>query len=169
LVSVEALFNGRHFDRQIIILCVSWYTSFKLSFRDLGIIMAERGCREQDYAVAIPRSPDTKAHVAQRLKGAAAGGDPLELALREEPDVAAVGRPEGDWASSVVGIGWVWRVSSGRSQICCLPFTAPAIASNFPSGERVKLWTGLISGRRWCSGACARLAVVHGNGRRRGR
>src|SRR6516165_8801424 len=34
-VSVEALFNGRHFDRQIIILCVSWYTCFKLSFRDL--------------------------------------------------------------------------------------------------------------------------------------
>src|SRR5215472_14291728 len=42
-VSVEALFNGRHFDRQIIILCVSWYTSFKLSFRDLVIIMAQRG------------------------------------------------------------------------------------------------------------------------------
>jgi transposase-like protein len=41
-VAVEALFNGRHFDRQIIILCVSWYTSFKLSFRDLVIIMAER-------------------------------------------------------------------------------------------------------------------------------
>jgi hypothetical protein len=42
-VSVEALFNGWHFDRQIIIVCVSWYTSFKLSFRDLVIIMAERG------------------------------------------------------------------------------------------------------------------------------
>jgi hypothetical protein len=41
--SVEALFNGRHFDRQVIILCVTWYTSFKLSFRDLTIIMAERG------------------------------------------------------------------------------------------------------------------------------
>jgi hypothetical protein len=37
-VSVEALFSGRHFDRQIIILCVSWYTSFKLSFRDLVIM-----------------------------------------------------------------------------------------------------------------------------------
>ena len=36
LVAVEALFNGRHFDRQIIILCVSWYTSFKLSFRPGG-------------------------------------------------------------------------------------------------------------------------------------
>src|SRR5512144_265560 len=42
-VSVEALFNGRHFDRQIIILCVSWYTSFKLSFRALVIMMADRG------------------------------------------------------------------------------------------------------------------------------
>ena len=42
-VSVEALFKGRHFDGQIIILCVSWYTSFKLSLRDLVIMMADRG------------------------------------------------------------------------------------------------------------------------------
>ena len=42
-VSVEALFSGRHFDRQIIIVCVRWYTSFKLSFRDLVIMMADRG------------------------------------------------------------------------------------------------------------------------------
>jgi transposase-like protein len=42
-VLVEALFKGRHFDRQIIILCVSWYTSFKLSLRDLVIMMADRG------------------------------------------------------------------------------------------------------------------------------
>src|SRR5262249_58986382 len=29
------LFKGRHFDREIIVLCVRWYLSFKLSFRDL--------------------------------------------------------------------------------------------------------------------------------------
>src|SRR5262249_9145511 len=40
---VEALFKGRHFDGQIIVLCVSWYTSFKLSLRDLVIMMADRG------------------------------------------------------------------------------------------------------------------------------
>ena len=40
---VEALFKGRHFDGQIIILCVSWYTSFKLSLRDSVIMMADRG------------------------------------------------------------------------------------------------------------------------------
>jgi len=42
-VPVEALFKGRHFDGQIIILCVSWYASFKLSLRDLVIMMADRG------------------------------------------------------------------------------------------------------------------------------
>ena len=43
VVPVEALFKGRHFDGQIIIRCVSWYTSFKLSLRDLVILMADRG------------------------------------------------------------------------------------------------------------------------------
>ena len=40
---LEVLFKGRHFNGQIIILCVSWYTSFKLSLRDLVIMMADRG------------------------------------------------------------------------------------------------------------------------------
>jgi len=40
--SVDDLFKGRHFDREIIILCVRWYLRFKLSFRDLVEMMAER-------------------------------------------------------------------------------------------------------------------------------
>jgi hypothetical protein len=43
LVDVEALFAGRHFGRQVIILCVRWYLRFKLSFRDLVEMMGERG------------------------------------------------------------------------------------------------------------------------------
>ena len=42
-VPIEDVFKGRHFDGQIIILCVAWYTSFKLSLRDLVSIMADRG------------------------------------------------------------------------------------------------------------------------------
>jgi transposase-like protein len=38
-----ALFHGRHFDRSIIILCVRWYITYKLSYRDLVEMMAERG------------------------------------------------------------------------------------------------------------------------------
>jgi transposase-like protein len=40
---VEELFSGRHFDREIIILCVRWYLRYKLSLRDLVEMMAERG------------------------------------------------------------------------------------------------------------------------------
>ena len=42
-LSLEDLFKGRHFDREVIILCVRWYLRFKLSFRDLVEMMAERG------------------------------------------------------------------------------------------------------------------------------
>src|ERR1700737_5402179 len=40
---VAELFEGRHFDREVIILCVRWYLRFKLSLRDLVEMMAERG------------------------------------------------------------------------------------------------------------------------------
>jgi transposase-like protein len=37
------LFKGRHFDHEIIGLCVRWYLTFKLSSRDLVQMMSERG------------------------------------------------------------------------------------------------------------------------------
>jgi len=37
-----ALFKGRHFEAEIIILCVRWYLRFSLRYRDLKEIMAER-------------------------------------------------------------------------------------------------------------------------------
>src|SRR6202043_1326751 len=37
--SAQDLFKGRHFDQEIIILCVRWYITFKLSFRDLVQMM----------------------------------------------------------------------------------------------------------------------------------
>ena len=43
LKTIEELFAGRHFDREVIILCVRWYLRYKLSFRDLVEMMAERG------------------------------------------------------------------------------------------------------------------------------
>src|SRR6266446_6479417 len=41
--SAQDLVKGRHFDQEIIILCVRWYLAFKLSSRDLVQMMAERG------------------------------------------------------------------------------------------------------------------------------
>jgi transposase, IS6 family len=36
------LFKGRHFEAEIIVLCVRWYLRFGLSFRNLEELMAER-------------------------------------------------------------------------------------------------------------------------------
>ncbi|MFC3461448.1 IS6 family transposase [Massilia haematophila] len=41
--SQSDLFKGRHFEQEIIILCVRWYLRYKLSYRDLVEMMAERG------------------------------------------------------------------------------------------------------------------------------
>jgi transposase-like protein len=38
-----SVFNGRHFDRSVILLCVRWYLAYSLSLRDLEEMMAERG------------------------------------------------------------------------------------------------------------------------------
>src|ERR1700720_1597977 len=38
-----ALFRGRQFEDEIIILCVGWYLRYSLSYRDLEEMMAERG------------------------------------------------------------------------------------------------------------------------------
>src|SRR5580693_6930082 len=43
MLNVDDLFKGRHFDRVIIVLCVRLYLRYKLSFRDLVEMMAERG------------------------------------------------------------------------------------------------------------------------------
>jgi hypothetical protein len=53
LERLEELFAGRHFDSEIILLCVRWYLRFKLSLRDLVEMMAERG-----VALRIPPSCD---------------------------------------------------------------------------------------------------------------
>src|SRR5882757_6015282 len=41
-LGLDELFEGRHFDREVIVLCVRWYLRFKLSFRDLVEMMSER-------------------------------------------------------------------------------------------------------------------------------
>lgn len=40
--NVPELFKGRHFKYEIITLCVRWYVTYKLSYRDLVEMMAER-------------------------------------------------------------------------------------------------------------------------------
>jgi IS6 family transposase len=36
-------FKWRHFEAEIMLLCVRWYVRYSLSYRDLEEMMAERG------------------------------------------------------------------------------------------------------------------------------
>ena len=54
LESLEEVFAGRHFDREVIILCVRWYLRFKLSLRDLVEMMADRVAGTYDHHAMGP-------------------------------------------------------------------------------------------------------------------
>jgi len=41
----DPIYRRRRFDREIIDLCVRWYLTYRLSYRDLVAMMAERGVR----------------------------------------------------------------------------------------------------------------------------
>ncbi|MEO8630288.1 MAG: hypothetical protein ABI612_19650, partial [Betaproteobacteria bacterium] len=57
MVSVDALFEGRHFDREVIILCVRWYLRYKLSFRDLVEMMVLSQSFRMNGVEAVSRFP----------------------------------------------------------------------------------------------------------------
>ncbi len=42
-IARDPIFRKRVFDVDIIVLCVRWYVSYRLTYRDLVEIMAERG------------------------------------------------------------------------------------------------------------------------------
>jgi hypothetical protein len=48
----SALFRGRHFRSEVIILCVRWYLRYPLSYRDLEEMMAN-----VDYPLTIRPLP----------------------------------------------------------------------------------------------------------------
>jgi len=41
--TIEELFKGRHFEREIIILCVRWYLRFKLSAIRISVLKEASG------------------------------------------------------------------------------------------------------------------------------
>ena len=43
MMTTQAPFKWRHFEAEIILLCVRWYLRYALSYRDLEEMMAERG------------------------------------------------------------------------------------------------------------------------------
>lgn len=47
-IARDPIYRRRMFDAEIIELCVRWYITYRLSYRDLVAMMAERGVTDED-------------------------------------------------------------------------------------------------------------------------
>ena len=110
------LFKRCHFDSTLIILCVRWYLTYKLSYRDLVAIMAERNVdvahttilrwvqryvpafakRWQRFARAVGTSwrvdetdIELKGKWGYLYRGVDTEGQTIDFFLREQRDIAA--------------------------------------------------------------------------------
>ncbi len=64
-------FKGKHFPKSIVLTCIRWYLSYKLSTRDLEEMMAERGV-ELDHSTihrwVVRHTPELEAEFRRRKK-----------------------------------------------------------------------------------------------------
>ena len=61
----DAIYRGRVFDAEFIELCVRWYITYRLSYRDLVAMMAERGIAARAESARLGGSTKrTSAYVA---------------------------------------------------------------------------------------------------------
>uniref|UniRef100_UPI0038BCDF54 hypothetical protein n=1 Tax=Paraburkholderia fungorum TaxID=134537 RepID=UPI0038BCDF54 len=57
LTDSDWLFNGRHFDREVILLCARWYPRSKLRLRDLkAALIGQLPCSKRQTR-ALPAQP----------------------------------------------------------------------------------------------------------------
>jgi IS6 family transposase len=64
-------FKGRHYQAEIILLCVRWYLRYALSYRDLEEMMAERGLKLDHSTIArwvLAYAPELEKRVKPQLK-----------------------------------------------------------------------------------------------------
>ena len=71
MMSRSALFRGRHFEDQIIVLCVRWYLRYSLSYRDLEEMMAERNLSVDHSTIArwvLRYAPELNKRIRRELR-----------------------------------------------------------------------------------------------------
>jgi hypothetical protein len=149
------LFKGRHFDAEIIVLCVRWYLRFGLSFRNLEELMAEglgaalctrieRGCRrELRITNRSGRVDETYLRVAGKwtylYRAVDSMGATIDFLLSVRRDAAAAKRffqaLQVTWPSASTGDqrGWEPLLSEGHCRTQAHRRTGPTLP--VPSGS----------------------------------
>ena len=88
----KSSFKWRHYEPTIILLCVRWYCRFQLSYRDIEVMMSERGL-EVDHSTVfrwVQRyAPEINKRIRPHLKmsGASYRVDETYILRREDVQV----------------------------------------------------------------------------------
>ena len=70
-MSTDTSFKWRHYQAEVIVLCVRWYLRYALSYRDLEEMMAERGLTVDHSTIArwvVAYAPALEKRVKPNLK-----------------------------------------------------------------------------------------------------
>ncbi len=70
-IETPAPVKGRHFQAEIIVLCLRWYLRYSLSYRDLEEMMAERGLKVDHSTIVrwvLVYAPELEKRVKPQLK-----------------------------------------------------------------------------------------------------
>src|SRR5260370_36650600 len=104
----SALFYGRHFGDDIIVLCVRWYLRYPLSYRDLEEMMAERGLTVDHSTIAR-----WVLHMRRFWRNASGG----RCAVRTDRG-GSMKRTFGWQGNGLICIG-LWGLPVARVPFCC--------------------------------------------------
>ena len=77
-----ALFKGRHFEAEIIVLCVRWYLRFGLSLRHLEEIVAERNL-SVDHVTNLALGPAIRTRTDAPLSSGTPEHEPVMESRRD--------------------------------------------------------------------------------------
>jgi len=70
-IEPPTLFKWRHFQSEIIVLCIRWYLRYSLSYRGLEEMMAERGLKVDHSTIArrvLVYAPELEKRIKPLLK-----------------------------------------------------------------------------------------------------
>lgn len=108
-IARDPIYRRRRFEAELIELCVRWYITYRLSYRDLVAMVAERGVvvAYHDHAMG----PAVRAGIREEMGSICAAGEPVLAGRR---DFHSGARP---MALSVSG-GRQTRQVRGVSTLC---------------------------------------------------
>ena len=70
-MAIDKVFKWRHYQAEVIVLCVRWYLRYSLSYRDVKEMMAEWGLSIDHSTIArwvLAYAPELEKRVKAQLK-----------------------------------------------------------------------------------------------------